>query len=203
MRNGAAIYGAGGHARVVTSILRKNGVSILGFFDDSYSGPENIQGAPVLGTFNDILDYQNSITSVYLAIGDNDCRRKAFAFLHRHHFQMPALIHPQAIIEDKAKIQTSSVVCVGSIIGTQVSIGKGAVINTGCAVDHESIIGDFVHLAPKTVIAGRTHIGANTFIGMNACIADKLRVGENVSIGAGSVVLKNVPDNSRIVGVFH
>ncbi len=200
----SAIYGAGGHARVIASILRACGTESIGFFDDSYKGDnELIQGNPVLGVFWDILKFRNSISSVYLALGDNHDRRNAFVYLKDNGFLLPALIHPSAILEDDVVIGDGAVICLGVILGTEVSIGRGALINSGCSVDHEVTIGDFSHLAPRTCVAGRTSIGANTFVGNNSSIGDKLSIGDNVIIGAGSVILKDAPAGTKIVGVHH
>lgn len=203
MIKAAAIYGAGGHARVITSILKRQDIAIYGLFDDSYHGPENIQDVPVRGKFLDILKYKQSISSVYLALGDNNLRRKAYEFLYRNQFTLPALIHPNTFLEMGSQIGAAAVICTGALLGTETHIGKGVILNTGCSVDHESRIGDFVHIAPKAVVAGRSTIGANTFVGMNACIADQLVIGKNATIGAGAIILKNVPDNTKIAGIYH
>ena len=203
MKISAAIYGAGGHARVIASILHTRTISILGFFDDNYHGPENIMGAPVLGRFQEILKYAEIATSIYIAQGNNGLREESYAFLSENGFNLPNLIHPSAVCETNSKIGNGSVVCLGAIIGTQAEIGKGVLINTGCCVDHETCIGDFSHLAPKVAIAGRTRIGANTFIGIGSCVADKLTIGKNVIIGAGSVVMRDVPDGARVCGMYH
>jgi sugar O-acyltransferase (sialic acid O-acetyltransferase NeuD family) len=203
MTRKAAIYGAGGHSRVIASILQANDMSLLGFFDDSYSGQlEMIQGAPLLGLFEAILDFKEQINAVYLALGDNYKRAEAFSFLYEHGFTMPPLVHPFSLVETDVTLGSGSIVCIGGILCTEAKIGKGCIINTGCSVDHETVVGDFVHLAPQVAVAGRTKIGDYTFVGINASIADKLTIGKNVVIGAGSVVLRDVPDNMRVVGIY-
>jgi sugar O-acyltransferase (sialic acid O-acetyltransferase NeuD family) len=199
----AAVYGAGGHARVIASILRARGTDILGFFDDSYKGEELIQGKPLLGVFRDILTYQKSIAAVYIALGNNQARCEAFSHLKKNEFTVPALVHPSAIVEQDAAIGDGAVICLGAILGTEVRIGQGTLINSGGSIDHEVRIGDFSHLAPGTCVAGRTSIGSNTFIGINSSIGDRLSIGDNVIIGAGSVILKDVPDGAKIAGVYH
>ncbi len=199
----AAIYGAGGHARVVASILRTNEIPILGFFDDSFQENESIQGAPLLGKFKEIINFQDSFNNAYIAIGENNKRANAYHFLAKKGISLPALIHPSALIEIDAHVDAASIVCLGSIIGVEAKIGKGTIINTGCSIDHESIIGDFSHLAPGTIVAGRTHIGSNTFIGLNSAIAHNIKIGNNVTIGAGSIILRDVHDGKKIKGVYH
>ncbi len=202
MTERAAVMGAGGHSRVVSSILKANHTDIKGFFDDSYCGvSEDIQGAPLLGRFEDILNYKDAIQLVYLSLGNNFIRKKHFDFIYQNRFCMPSLLHPTAIIESDVNIGSATTICLGAIIGTEVRIGKGCILNTGCAVDHESKIGDFVHLAPRVTIAGRSSVGDCTFVGMNSTIAEKVMIGKNVVIGAGSVILRDVPDEATVVGI--
>lgn len=199
----AAVYGAGGHARVIASILRAKNIPIFGFFDDSFQENEIIQGAPLLGPFAEILNYRDSFTDAYIAIGDNKKRENAYLYLKQKEIALPPLIHPSVVAEKDASIDEASIVCLGSILGTETKIGRCTIVNTGCSVDHESIIGDYSHLAPGTIVAGRTRIGNNTFIGMNSTIADQINVGDHVTVGAGSIILCDVPDGQRINGVYH
>lgn len=197
-----AVMGAGGHARVIASILIANKTEFIGFFDDSCGDElELISGAPVLGAFSDIVQYRDSLHAVYLALGSNAQRRKWFTFLVQNEFILPALCHPSARIEQDATVGMASVVCLGALVGTQVIIGKGSIINTGCSIDHESSVGDFSHLAPRVAVAGRAEIGSNTFVGLNTAIADRVKIGSDVVIGAGSVILTDVPDGIKVVGV--
>ena len=60
------------------------------------------------------------------------------------------------------------------------------------AIDHDSFIGDGVHIAPGVNVAGNVNIGNKSFIGIGASIIQGIRVGENVTVGAGSAVLNNL-----------
>ena len=53
----------------------------------------------------------------------------------------------------------------------------------------------------KTSIAGLVNIGNYSTIGTNATILPKLQIGENVYVGAGAVVTKNVESNSIVAGI--
>ena len=201
----AAIFGSGGHARVVASILKANRIHYLGFFDDSYrrENDEEIAGAPLIGRFKDILRFAKKVDRVYLASGNNKVRQKHFRFLRSNRFLLPAAVHPCALLEKNATVGEGSVVCMGAILCAQANVGKGCIVNTGSSLDHEAALGDFSHLAPKTVVAGRTSIGKRVFVGIHAVVADRLKIGDDVTIGAGAIVLKNVPDNTKVLGVWH
>lgn len=45
-------------------------------------------------------------------------------------------------------------------------------------------------------------IGDNTYIGPNVCIVEDVKIGNNVTIGAGSVVTKDIPDNATAAGNY-
>ncbi len=80
-------------------------------------------------------------------------------------------------------------------------MGNFSIINTGVILEHDSLVGDFTHLAPRVVTGGNVRIGSRTFIGLNATIRDNITIGNNCVIGAGSVVLKDVTDNTTWWGV--
>lgn len=203
MTQGAAIYGAGGHGRVVASILQARQIPLLGFFDDGATIGDTVGNTPILGQREDLLKRRDQITAVYLALGDNLTRSRVFKELRRESFELPPLIHPWALVEPSATIADGSVVCMGALLAAHVSVGRACLLNTGCCLDHESELGDLVHVAPRATVAGRVTIGELTFVGMAAVVAQDLSVGRRVAIGANAVVLKDVPDGSKVVGVHH
>ena len=75
------------------------------------------------------------------------------------------------------------------------------VLNTGASVDHDCDIGDGVQLAPGVVLGGRVHIDSLSFVGIGATIINRIVVGRNCLIGAGAVVVRDIPDHSVAYGV--
>ena len=61
-------------------------------------------------------------------------------------------------------------------------------------------MGKFVRLNPKVSVAGNVSLEDRTYVGSGATIIQGLRVGCNSVIGAGSVVLRNLPENVVAVG---
>ncbi|PVW16459.1 NeuD/PglB/VioB family sugar acetyltransferase [Marixanthomonas spongiae] len=88
----------------------------------------------------------------------------------------------------------------GVIITNEVSLGKGVLVNINSTISHDTKIGDFSEIAPNVSITGRCSIGKNVFIGSNATILPDVTIGDNAIIGAGAVVLSNVPSNKTVVG---
>ena len=91
------------------------------------------------------------------------------------------------------------------------TIGKRFFIDhaTGVVIGETTIIGDNVSLYQGVTLGGvsfnkgKRHptIGNHVVIGCNACVLGNINIGNNVRIGAGSVVLKDVPDDCTVVGV--
>jgi sugar O-acyltransferase (sialic acid O-acetyltransferase NeuD family) len=89
----------------------------------------------------------------------------------------------------------------GTVITNDISLGKGCLINLNCTIGHDSIIGDFVEMSPGVHVSGHCNIGSYCNIGSNSTILPKVSLGKNVIVGAGSVVIKDVPENCLVVGV--
>ena len=91
------------------------------------------------------------------------------------------------------------------------TIGKRFFIDhaTGVVIGETAIIGDNVSLYQGVTLGGvsfnkgKRHptIGNHVVIGCNACVLGNINIGSNVRIGAGSVVLKDVPNDCTVVGV--
>jgi sugar O-acyltransferase (sialic acid O-acetyltransferase NeuD family) len=205
MSKSALVIGAGGHARVVGSILHAKGVSIHGYLDGNFVAgkQELIKYGPLLGSPEDIQAYAPELYEIYIAIGDNQRRREIFEQLAAGGYAMPALVHPSAIIETDCAIGKGAQICLGAILATEVTIAEGVIVNSGSSIDHEGKVGAFSHIAPGAILAGRVTVGCEVFVGMGARVAQGLHIGDGAIVGAGAIVLKDVPPGARVLGVHH
>jgi acetyltransferase-like isoleucine patch superfamily enzyme len=67
-------------------------------------------------------------------------------------------------------------------------------VNTGAIIDHETMVGDYAHIAPGCRVAGRVRIGAGAMLGIGTCVRDKQVIGTRAMVGAGSVVVDDIPN---------
>jgi sugar O-acyltransferase (sialic acid O-acetyltransferase NeuD family) len=193
------IVGYSGHAYVILDILLSQHYPIVGYCD-SIEKPYNPFNLAYLGKETDA--YPLSIipnTSYFVCIGDNSIRTKVLNKLIPL-FNKPALnvIHDKAVCSASVEwhLQGGILVAANAVINPFVKIGKGVIVNISSSIDHESIIGDFVHIAPGAVVCGNVKVGNNSFVGTNSVIKPNISIGENVIIAAGSVVVHDLPDNS-------
>jgi UDP-3-O-[3-hydroxymyristoyl] glucosamine N-acyltransferase len=102
------------------------------------------------------------------------------------------------IIEDNVEIGCNNSIDRGSMSNT--SIGKNTFIDNQVHIAHNVSIGKNCIITAQVGFAGSSNIGNYVQIGGQAGISGHLNVGNNVQIGGGSGVIKNIPDNSRVMG---
>ena len=86
----------------------------------------------------------------------------------------------------------------GSISNT--IIGKNTYLDNQIHIAHNVKIGDNCIIAGQVGFAGSSTLGNNVMIGGQAGISGHLNIGNNIKIGGGSGVIKDIPDNSRVMG---
>lgn len=86
------------------------------------------------------------------------------------------------------------------IIQADVELADNVSIHMGAVIGHESKIGTSTFIAHAVSISGVCDIGEGCFIGTNASILPRVKIGRWATIGAGSVVTRDVPDFAVVVG---
>lgn len=176
------ILGNGGFAREVAGILYAHGEDVTMFVDGELSA---IQQAL-------IANWEN-IT--YVGVGSPKLKKKWASTLKDTTLKTPYLIDPMVRIRDynkSTKIGQGSIICAGTIITTNVTIGEFVTINLNCTVGHDSVIGSYTTLAPGCNISGNVRIGKCCDIGSNVTIIPGVTLPDGGIIGAGSVVTKSI-----------
>jgi UDP-3-O-[3-hydroxymyristoyl] glucosamine N-acyltransferase len=102
------------------------------------------------------------------------------------------------IIEDNCEIGCGSTIDRGSMSNT--IIGKNTFLDNQIHIAHNVKIGRNTIIAGQVGIAGSSIIGNNVKIGGQAGISGHLKIGNNVEIAGGSGVIKNITDNSKVMG---
>ena len=102
------------------------------------------------------------------------------------------------LIEDNVEIGCNNTIDRGSLSNT--IVGKNTFIDNQVHIAHNVVIGKNCVITAQVGFAGSAVIGDNVQIGGQAGISGHLKIGNNVQIGGGSGVLKNIPDNSRVIG---
>lgn len=197
------VAGGGGHAKVVISVLKKLGYEVIGYTDNSDKG--TILEIPWLGTDTILkeLREKNEVSRAAIGVGhvqDNTIRKELLDELSRLNYDLPAIISPDAIVNDEVAIENGTFLADGVVVNPGVTIGALSIINTNASIDHDCIIGDFVHIAPGVTLSGGITIGNDAFIGTGASLIQNINVQSNCIIGAGSVVIEDCVEPGTYVG---
>ena len=200
------IIGASGFGREVAWVAERINKqaeewNILGFLDDNLElKGKKIGGYPVLGGIDTVSKYPNAY--FICAIGSASVREK---IIHKIEDVLPKakyaiLIDPTVQMSDRVKIGEGTVICAGNIITVDVEIGKHVIINLDCTVGHDALIYDFVTFYPSVNLSGITQVEQAVELGTGAHIIQGIHIGDRAIIGAGSVVIKDIPSNCTAVG---
>jgi sugar O-acyltransferase (sialic acid O-acetyltransferase NeuD family) len=193
MENKITLFGASGHCKVIIDILQNRGSKIEVIVDDN-PDVKSILGIPVfLSNQIDIITLKN----VIVTIGNNRIRKLIVSRLKNTFSQA---IHPRSTVSSYSKIGVGTVVMAGVIINPDVEIGKHCILNTGATIDHDCTIQDFVHVSPNVSLAGGVHVGEGTHIGIGAIVIQEKKIGKWATIGAGAVIINDIPDYAVVVG---
>jgi UDP-perosamine 4-acetyltransferase len=178
------IFGRGGHARVIASILDHD----VTFVDREQED----------GFFDRIDNHRNA--EIYLGIGDDEVRRKAFERLCAYGIVPARCIASTAFIAKSAHIGVGCVVCPGSVVMAEAEIGANVIINTLSSVDHDCKVGDHTQITVGVTIPGDVKVGSECFFGVKSATFRGLHIGNRVVIRGGSLVTKDVPANAVVGG---
>jgi len=198
------IWGAAGHAKVVADILRQTEFDVVGFLDDTNPDRrgESFCEATVLGDANQLQKiYESGVRKAIVAFGDNMRRLAVGELLEERGFELITAIHPSAVIALDALIGPGSMVAAGAVVCPGTEIGRCGILNTAATVDHDCTIADGAHIGPGAHIAGYVEVGRCVWIGIGATIIDRKRIGAWSIVGAGAVVIEDVPDRVLVAGV--
>jgi UDP-N-acetylbacillosamine N-acetyltransferase len=199
------IWGASAHAAVVADIVRQCGeYEIRGFVDDIDPSRRGTSfcGNRVLGGRDELAPLKASgVAHVLVALGDCDARLRLAEIARAHGFALARAIHPRAVVAPGAEIGGGTVVCAGAVLCTGVRLGENVIVNTSAGVDHDSVLEDGVHLSPGARTGGRVVVGRAASIGMSATLVSGVRIGERSVVGAGAIVLEDIPPGVVAWGV--
>jgi len=201
------VVGAGGFGREVMEIFKdqnelKNRWQILGFLDDN---PEHqnktINGFPILGGVSWLSERQDEEIKCVCAIGDTATRKKVVDKISKGGGQYCQAIHPTVITSETVELGEDVIICAGTILTVNISIGDHCIVNLNCTIGHDAVIEKFCTLNPTASINGHDHLEEGVYIGSGATLIEGVRVGKWTTVGAGAVVIDDIPPGVVAVGV--
>jgi sugar O-acyltransferase (sialic acid O-acetyltransferase NeuD family) len=159
-----------------------------------------INGVPVIGS-DDVRQYLPDLFAV-AAIGDPRVKERAVKEAENVGCQFATLIHPTVQYDQSTvTIGPGSIICAGNILTVNITIGTHVIINLDCTIGHDCVIEDYATISPGCHLSGYTVVRKGAYLGTGAVTVEKHEIGVHSIIGAGSVIVKDIPANVTALGI--
>lgn len=197
------IWGCGGMGREVLALCEVLGREVAGFLDER---PEMrgmvIDGVPVLGDITDLNGWREAVEVICAGVGDPVLKKKFATKTQEHGFRLSgALVHPSIYLPRGTRLGVGAVLCAGTVVSINVSVGNFAIVNTSVTLAHDVSISEYATISPGVNISGNVTVEEGVFIGTGSAIREKVTIGAWSMIGGGSFVKEHVPPNVLYAGV--
>ena len=198
------IVGDGNQANVISSIIDKDKIRIVGFYRLSKKKSNSLfkKKYKIFNKISEFRKVNNKNLYFIVGIGDNNIRKKVVDQFNDsiRNIKWYTAISSKSIISKNVNIGKGTVIMPGCIINNDSKIGKHCIVNTKSIIEHDNTLGDFSSTGPGVITGGNVKIGKKSFLGMASVIKNNVKIGYNTIIGAKSLVLKNCKSNSKYFG---
>lgn len=200
MDNRVVVVGASGQTKIVVDALEQAGqYKVVGFLDSYKPKGTPWYGYRVLGTEEDLPEVceRQGVIGGIIGIGDNAVRGRMAERMQQlvPQFRFINAIHPSVFIARGVKQGVGVLMMAGAVVNPDCVVGDHSTIDTGATLDHDSVIGRCVSLAPNVATGGGVTIGDYTAVSIGASVSHGRTIGAHSVIGAGAVVVRDIPDH--------
>ena len=200
------IVGARGWGREVYGAVKKtpeviNGeMEIKGFLDSKADALDGL-----IGTFPPIIctpeDYEVLPDDIFfVALGDSHWRKYYAEMIEAKGGHFYTYISPLAEINENATIGEGSFIAAWSSASDNIILGKHVIMHGFSTLGHDTVVKDYATLLSYTFLGGYAEVGTLSTMNPKSMIIPHKKIGDNCVVGAGSVVMRNIKDNTHVLG---
>jgi len=135
-----------------------------------------------------------------IAISSPEIREKVYKRLSQNDIEPLSILSEDMQKLASVEIKEGAIICPQSLFTSNIKVGKFFHCNYKSVVAHDCRIGDFVTLAPGVFVNGNVTIEDRAYIGAGAIIKQGIKIGKNSVVGMGAIVLKDVSENTTVIG---
>jgi len=199
------LIGGGNQAHYTIDIIEKEGkYNIVGIIDSLHDIGSNKFGYKVIGRQENLSELikEYKIYGGVISIGDNwgRCNVSLQILSLVPEFKFVNAIHPSVVIGNNVTLGKGIVAMAGCIFNPKSVIGDFTFFATGAQVEHDCVISDFASISAGSITGGYVKLGKYSALTLGVTVLDRLEIGENTVVGAGTLVVKSLPDNVLVYG---
>lgn len=166
------------------------------FVDDNQPKNKLVYNIPVIGNMDVIADLDRKKYRFIIAIANNMVRKKIAE--KYNDLSYDNVIHPHAIISRYSKIGVGNIILPNVTIDPESIIHNHVIINKNTSIGHNVEMANYTQASPGCQLGG--FVGEGSFLGLGSTLLPNITIGKYTTVGAGSVVVKNLPDNCTAIG---
>ena len=199
------IVGAGGFGREVAEwalgcqAFRREW-EIAGFLDDN---PDALKaypgcGLPIIGS---VREYEPRNDELFvIGIGQPVLRRRMRELLEGKDARFTRLVHSSCVVGNRVQLEPGVILCPRVVLTCDIHIKANTAFNISCAVGHDVVVGRDCQISSFCDLTGFVQLGDEVLMGSRATIIPGKRIGNQSIVGAGSVVISDVPSHVTVFG---
>lgn len=201
----SVIIGAGTYGEVYLAYLQEAGVDVVGFLDDSDSMQGTaVRGVPVLGKVDllETLAGTHGVRAVYCPLGNNRLRVQFLKKARELGYETPNYIHPSVVLSPNVKLGQGVYILLGTTIMPYAEIRDFVMISMSVHLAHHTVLNEGTFLSTGVNFGASMVAEKFAYVGISATIMTGVKnLGEDCLVGAGAVVIKDVPAHAVVAGV--
>lgn len=188
------LIGGGGHCKSVIDVAESAGYNIIGILDIPENIGKSVLDYKVIGTDDDILQFADKAEFIITVgfIKSPAIRMRIFDKVKEAGGKLATIIASTAHVSRYASLGEGTVVMHQAVVNAGARIGENCIINTFCNIEHDAVIGDQCHISTGAMVNGDCKVGKLCFIGSQSVLANGISICDDVIVGAGSLVRKNI-----------
>lgn len=198
------LFGAGALAREILVVLPRlqtigRDIEFVGcLVDPDVAAADKLYDRPISRKIDDFAG--DDTLRFVVALGEPGARARAVERLKSIGARFASIIDPAVLIGASSTIREGSMILGHASITADARLGTHVLVNPGSTIAHDNRIADFATLSPGVHLAGHVTVDEGAFLGTGACVIPGTRIGAHAYVGAGSVVIRDVPPGYTVVG---
>lgn len=201
MKTDLFIFGAKENAELANFYFTRDREDIVvrGFVEDEPT-IQTLDGLPVVAEEEFLNEFSAGQVRVFAPFVSGRAREKKQSQLASLGYLFETYISPKATVWDARAIGANCFIQELNNIQYGTFLGDGCSLWAGNHIGHHGKIEPFVTFTSHVVLSGRCHVGSGSYFGVNATVRDGTEIGEDVFIGQGANVTKDLLHSGVYVG---